>query len=136
MNIPGTYELLGFVYKYYMWMSLILFVFQVQNNLCTPKNGEILVASTQDFLTSSFLITRKDTFYDRSTFSLICSYMGDGMDIVDLPTPAIIKVRVKAYTCMCGCKWPHMYLSINLCLKYTSSYLGGFICLPDFLLLQ
>ncbi|XP_016187356.1 DNA-directed RNA polymerase III subunit 1 [Arachis ipaensis] len=63
----------------------------VQNNLCTPKNGEILVASTQDFLTSSYLITRKDTFYDRSTFSLICSYMGDGMDLVDLPTPAIIK---------------------------------------------
>ncbi|KAJ1431546.1 RNA polymerase, alpha subunit [Sesbania bispinosa] len=63
----------------------------VQNNLCTPKNGEILVASTQDFLTSSFLITRKDTFYDRSTFSLICSYMGDGMDPIDLPTPAIIK---------------------------------------------
>ncbi|XP_056686801.1 DNA-directed RNA polymerase III subunit 1 isoform X2 [Spinacia oleracea] len=30
-----------------------------------PKNGTILVASTQDFLTSSFLITRKDTFYDR-----------------------------------------------------------------------
>nr|KYP72288.1 DNA-directed RNA polymerase III subunit rpc1 [Cajanus cajan] len=63
----------------------------VQNNLCTPKNGEILVASTQDFLTSSFLITRKDTFYDRSTFSLICSYIGDGMDPVDLPTPAIVK---------------------------------------------
>ncbi|KAK7278312.1 hypothetical protein RJT34_23339 [Clitoria ternatea] len=63
----------------------------VQNNLCTPKNGEILVASTQDFLTSSFLITRKDTFYDRSTFALISSYMGDGMDLVDLPTPAIIK---------------------------------------------
>ncbi|TKY57741.1 DNA-directed RNA polymerase III subunit RPC1 [Spatholobus suberectus] len=63
----------------------------VQNNLCTPKNGDILVASTQDFLTSSFLITRKDTFYDRSTFSLICSYIGDGMDPVDLPTPAIVK---------------------------------------------
>lgn len=66
---------------------------QVQNNLCTPKNGEILVASTQDFLTSSFLITRKDTFYDRAAFSLMCSYMNDGMDIVDLPTPAILKVR-------------------------------------------
>ncbi|KAA8544667.1 hypothetical protein F0562_019486 [Nyssa sinensis] len=63
----------------------------VQNNLCTPKNGEILVASTQDFLTSSFLITRKDTFYDRAAFSLMCSYMGDGMDLVDLPTPALIK---------------------------------------------
>ncbi|KAG7606722.1 RNA polymerase Rpb1 domain 3 [Arabidopsis thaliana x Arabidopsis arenosa] len=63
----------------------------VQNNLCTPKNGEILVASTQDFLTSSFLITRKDTFYDRAAFSLICSYMGDGMDSIDLPTPTILK---------------------------------------------
>ncbi|KAK9992363.1 hypothetical protein SO802_027348 [Lithocarpus litseifolius] len=63
----------------------------VQNNLCTPKNGEILVASTQDFLTSSFLITRKDTFYDRAAFSLMCSYMVDGMDPVDLPTPAILK---------------------------------------------
>ena len=73
---------------------MIFFVcFQVQNNLCTPKNGEILVASTQDFLTSSFLITRKDTFYDRAAFSLICSYMGDGMDLIDLPTPTILKVN-------------------------------------------
>ncbi|XP_021907699.1 DNA-directed RNA polymerase III subunit 1 isoform X2 [Carica papaya] len=63
----------------------------VQNNLCTPKNGEILVASTQDFLTSSYLITRRDTFYDRAAFSLMCSYMGDGMDAIDLPTPTILK---------------------------------------------
>ncbi|XP_057978200.1 DNA-directed RNA polymerase III subunit 1 [Malania oleifera] len=68
-----------------------LMLMGVQNNLCTPKNGEVLVASTQDFLTSSFLITRKDTFYDRATFSLLCSYMGDGMEVVDLPTPALIK---------------------------------------------
>lgn len=39
-----------------------LMLMGVQNNLCTPKNGEILVASTQDFLTSSFLVTRKDNF--------------------------------------------------------------------------
>lgn len=71
-------------------------VSQVQNNLCTPKNGEILVASTQDFLTSSFLITRKDTFYDRAAFSLICSYMGNAMDLIDLPTPAILKVSQTA----------------------------------------
>ncbi|WZZ31381.1 hypothetical protein YC2023_014782 [Brassica napus] len=63
----------------------------VQNNLCTPKNGEMLVASTQDFLTSAYLITRKDTFYDRAAFSLICSYMGDAMDSIDLPTPTIFK---------------------------------------------
>ncbi|CDP20047.1 unnamed protein product [Coffea canephora] len=70
---------------------MLLTILQVQNNLCTPKNGEILVASTQDFLTSSFLITRKDTFYDRASFSLMCSYMGDGMDQIDLPTPALLK---------------------------------------------
>ncbi|KAM7461516.1 hypothetical protein LguiA_029637 [Lonicera macranthoides] len=68
-----------------------LMLMGVQNNLCTPKNGEILVASTQDFLTSSFLITRKDTFYDRASFSQICSYMGDAMDPIDLPTPALVK---------------------------------------------
>ncbi|XP_047946295.1 DNA-directed RNA polymerase III subunit 1-like [Salvia hispanica] len=68
-----------------------LMLMGVQNNLCTPKNGEILVASTQDFLTSSFLITRKDTFYDRSAFSLMCSYLGDAMDPIDLPTPALVK---------------------------------------------
>ncbi|KMS96001.1 hypothetical protein BVRB_002940 [Beta vulgaris subsp. vulgaris] len=68
-----------------------LLLMGVQNNLCTPKNGAILVASTQDFLTSSFLITRKDTFYDRATFSLMCSYMGDGMEMIDLPTPTLVK---------------------------------------------
>ncbi|TXG73952.1 hypothetical protein EZV62_002531 [Acer yangbiense] len=69
-----------------------LLLMGVQNNLCTPKNGELLVASTQDFLTSSFLITRKDMFYDRADFSLMCCYMGDGMDIIDLPAPAILKI--------------------------------------------
>eukprot|EP00850_Spirogloea_muscicola_P023482 SM000360S13676 [mRNA] locus=s360:20430:29808:- [translate_table: standard] len=63
----------------------------VHTNLCTPKNGEILIAATQDFLTSSFLITCKDNFYDRATFGLFCSYMGDALDPVDLPTPAVIK---------------------------------------------
>ncbi|XP_065849011.1 DNA-directed RNA polymerase III subunit 1 isoform X2 [Euphorbia lathyris] len=81
MHVPQTQEA----------RTEALMLMGVQNNLCTPKNGEILVASTQDFLTSSFLITRKDTFYDRATFSLMCCYMNDGMELVDLPTPAILK---------------------------------------------
>lgn len=80
-----------YVIPHFLFDMFLTFL-QVQNNLCTPKNGEILVASTQDFLTSSFLITRKDTFYDRASFSLMCSYMGDGMDQIDLPTPALLKV--------------------------------------------
>ncbi|CAI5504931.1 unnamed protein product [Closterium sp. Naga37s-1] len=68
-----------------------LLLMGVENNLCTPKNGEILVASTQDFLTSAFLITRRDTFYDRASFCLLCSYMTDGAMQVDIPTPALLK---------------------------------------------
>ncbi|KAI3860800.1 hypothetical protein MKX03_033902 [Papaver bracteatum] len=68
-----------------------LMLMGVQKNLCTPKNGEILVASTQDFLTSSFLITRRDTFYDRASFALMCTYMGDAIESVDFPAPALIK---------------------------------------------
>nr|XP_027126239.1 DNA-directed RNA polymerase III subunit 1-like [Coffea arabica] len=84
-----------------------LMLMGVQNNLCTPKNGEILVASTQDFLTSSFLITRKDTFYDRASFSLMCSYMGDGMDQIDLPTPALLKVTKRISTPIISAKLEH-----------------------------
>ncbi|XP_031105563.1 DNA-directed RNA polymerase III subunit 1-like isoform X2 [Ipomoea triloba] len=81
MHVPQTVEA----------RTEALLLMGVQNNLCTPKSGEILVASTQDFLTSSFLITRMDTFYDRASFSLMCSYMGDAMDHIDLPTPALVK---------------------------------------------
>jgi hypothetical protein len=35
--------------------DIFLLLLQFQNNLYTPKNGEILVASTEDILTSSFL---------------------------------------------------------------------------------
>jgi DNA-directed RNA polymerase III subunit RPC1 len=41
---------------------------------------------------SSYLITRKDTFYDHAAFTLMCTYMGDAAETVDLPTPAILKV--------------------------------------------
>ena len=65
---------------------------QVTSNLCTPKNGDILVAATQDFLTSAFMISHKDSFYDRAAFALLCGYMGDAKEEIDLPTPALLKV--------------------------------------------
>ena len=51
-----------------------LVLMKVQENLITPKNGEPIIALTQDFLTTSFLITNKDNFYNRHNFCLICSY--------------------------------------------------------------
>jgi DNA-directed RNA polymerase III subunit RPC1 len=37
-------------------------------NLVTPKSGEPIISLTQDFLTSAFLITSKDRFFDRAQF--------------------------------------------------------------------
>ncbi|KAI8613763.1 hypothetical protein BC830DRAFT_1130691 [Chytriomyces sp. MP71] len=63
----------------------------VKNNLVTPRNGDPLIAATQDFLTASYLQSRKDVFYDRSQFSQICNYMFDALVDVELPPPTILK---------------------------------------------
>lgn len=47
--------------------------------------------AAQDFLTSSFLLTSKDCFYTRAEMGLFICHMGDGLDAVDLPQPAIVK---------------------------------------------
>ena len=37
----------------------------VLENLVTPRNGEIVVAATQDFLTGAYLLTRQGVFLTR-----------------------------------------------------------------------
>lgn len=63
----------------------------VKNNLVTPKNGEPMIAATQDFITAAFLLSNKDNFYNRKTFTYICMHMLDGNTPLDLPPPVIIK---------------------------------------------
>ncbi|KIM21606.1 hypothetical protein M408DRAFT_18355 [Serendipita vermifera MAFF 305830] len=63
----------------------------VQYNLVTPKNGEPVIAATQDFITAAYLLSKKDRFYDRRQFTQICSYMVDAQTQVDIPPPAILK---------------------------------------------
>ncbi|CAG8634234.1 6225_t:CDS:10, partial [Paraglomus occultum] len=63
----------------------------VKNNLVTPRNGEPIIAAIQDFVTSSYLLTQKDVFYDRSQFVQICSYMADADLHIDIPPPTIWK---------------------------------------------
>ncbi|KAK3332400.1 hypothetical protein B0T19DRAFT_415537 [Cercophora scortea] len=65
----------------------------VKNNLCTPKNGEPIIAATQDFITAAYLLSAKDRFYDRKTFTLICTHMLIGDVHLDLPIPTIIKPK-------------------------------------------
>ncbi|EMR10057.1 hypothetical protein PNEG_01810 [Pneumocystis murina B123] len=63
----------------------------VKNNLVTPRNGEPIIAAIQDFITASYLISQKDNFYDRKTFTHMCSFMVDACKNIDLPHPVIIK---------------------------------------------
>jgi DNA-directed RNA polymerase III subunit RPC1 len=63
----------------------------VINNLVTPRNGEPLVAATQDFLSGAYLLTQKDRFFARETFCQIVSYYGNAEEHIDLPMPAILK---------------------------------------------
>ncbi|KZS94039.1 beta and beta-prime subunits of DNA dependent RNA-polymerase [Sistotremastrum niveocremeum HHB9708] len=63
----------------------------VKKNLVTPRNGEPVIAAIQDFITASYLLSRKDRFYDRRQFTQICSYFADANLHIDVPPPAIIK---------------------------------------------
>eukprot|EP00002_Diphylleia_rotans_P015112 TRINITY_DN2924_c0_g2_i5.p1 TRINITY_DN2924_c0_g2~~TRINITY_DN2924_c0_g2_i5.p1 ORF type:complete len:1377 (-),score=291.09 TRINITY_DN2924_c0_g2_i5:73-4203(-) len=63
----------------------------VLNNLITPRNGEPLVAATQDFLTASYIISKKDTFLDRAEFCQMCAFFTDAKKRIVLPKPAILK---------------------------------------------
>jgi DNA-directed RNA polymerase III subunit RPC1 len=63
----------------------------VKHNLLTPKNGEPIIGAIQDFITMAFLMSNKDNFFDRKTFTNICMAMVDGNLHLDLPPPAILK---------------------------------------------
>ncbi|SCU93222.1 LAMI_0E13630g1_1 [Lachancea mirantina] len=63
----------------------------VKNNLLTPKSGEPIIAATQDFITGSYLISHKDSFFDRFQLTQLLTMMSDGAMQFDIPAPAIMK---------------------------------------------
>ncbi|KAH7171328.1 DNA-directed RNA polymerase III [Dactylonectria macrodidyma] len=62
----------------------------VKHNLITPRNGEPIIAATQDFITAAFLLSSKDNFFDRKTFAYICMHMLEPQTPLDLPPPTIV----------------------------------------------
>ena len=63
----------------------------VCENLVTPRNGEPLVAAIQDFITGAFLLSHKETFFNRSEFCAAAAYLTDGQSEIVVPPPAILK---------------------------------------------
>ena len=65
-----------------------------KSNLVTPRNGELLIAATQDFLTGGSLITQKGAFFDRGKVCQIIAQIMAGEDenmTFDIPPPALMK---------------------------------------------
>ncbi|XP_043579114.1 DNA-directed RNA polymerase III subunit RPC1 isoform X2 [Bombus pyrosoma] len=77
-----------------------------KSNLVTPRNGELLIAATQDFITGGYLLTQKDMFLNKAQASQLAGCLLAGPDIampITLPEPAILKptnlkTKGRAYT--------------------------------------
>lgn len=63
----------------------------VHHNLATPRNGEPLVACSQDFLSAAYLITQRDQFFSKELFCSLVAYFGLADEHIDVPLPAIMK---------------------------------------------
>lgn len=62
-------------------------------NLVSPRNGEPLVAATQDFLTGAYLLTNKNTFLSKEEFCRLVCYFSDASEHIDLPPPAVLRPK-------------------------------------------
>ncbi|XP_041970102.1 DNA-directed RNA polymerase III subunit RPC1 [Aricia agestis] len=68
-----------------------------KSNLVTPRNGELLIAATQDFITGGYLLTQRDTFLTCGEAQQLAACLLAGPDAamrVDMPPPAILKPRM------------------------------------------
>lgn len=76
----------------------LFFVLQNKSNLVTPRNGELLIAATQDFITGAYLLTQKDQFLNRGQACQLAACLLAGDDVamhIDLPPPVIQKVKLE-----------------------------------------
>uniref|UniRef100_A0A069DY71 DNA-directed RNA polymerase subunit n=1 Tax=Panstrongylus megistus TaxID=65343 RepID=A0A069DY71_9HEMI len=65
-----------------------------KSNLVTPRNGELLIAATQDFITGAYLLTKKNVFFTHREACRLAATLLAGNDVnlkIDLPPPAIMK---------------------------------------------
>lgn len=67
-----------------------------RSNLVTPRNGELIIAATQDFITGGYLMTQRDEFFTKEKAMQLATCLIAGPDsnlLIELPPPAILKPR-------------------------------------------
>ncbi|KAK8814306.1 hypothetical protein WA158_008168 [Blastocystis sp. Blastoise] len=62
----------------------------IRYNIVNPRNGQPLITATQDFITGSYVLTQRDTFFTLQEFCRIAAFSGDAEDDLEIPIPAII----------------------------------------------
>ncbi|CAF0768130.1 unnamed protein product [Didymodactylos carnosus] len=71
-----------------------LILMGTKSNLVTPRNGEMIIGATQDFLTGAYLLTQRDVFFDRSKACQLLVWIltnKDEYEKIRLPPPTIFK---------------------------------------------
>nr|CCC51227.1 DNA-directed RNA polymerase iii largest subunit [Trypanosoma vivax Y486] len=68
-----------------------LHLMSTARNIISAKNGEPIIACTQDFLAAAYLVTARDVFLDRSQLSQFVSHWLGSGEQFRLPVPAILK---------------------------------------------
>lgn len=68
-----------------------LTLMSVVRNLVTPRHGVPLVCAIQDFITTAFLLSRREVFLTRDHFCQIVSYFDSCTTTIRVPPPTIIK---------------------------------------------
>ncbi len=63
----------------------------IRYNIVNPRNGQPLITATQDFITGSFVLTQRDTFFTFQEFCRLAAFAGDADDDLEIPIPAILK---------------------------------------------
>lgn len=74
LHFPQTEEARGEAMALMSWKA----------NLVNPSNGEMLIGANQDFITGGYLMTHKDTFFDRAKASQLLASMLAGKSAANL----------------------------------------------------
>ncbi|XKL62278.1 hypothetical protein PGB90_002111 [Kerria lacca] len=94
LHLPQTEEARAEAVVLMSDIELLLCNLQNTSNLVTPRNGEIIIAATQDFLTGAYLLTVKDKFLTRDEMNRLAGWIVAGSDIntqIEIPIPCILK---------------------------------------------
>jgi DNA-directed RNA polymerase III subunit RPC1 len=97
-------------------------------NLVTPRNGELIISATQDFLTGAYLLTLKDSFFTRPEAFRIIGWAGASKhEFISLPRPSILK-PMELWTgkqLISVCFRPNVYSKIKLNLRAKGKNYNG-----------